>query len=176
MLPLHDIVDDIGSRAYPARERPVDTLVVHRVGLDLRAGVNLGNTAPEIAVHFEPGGAAGKWTGGKFPYHFVISKFGQIWQCVPLDRVAPHAQVWNERSVAVAFIGDQRVEILTPQARAAGILLMHRLLGTIGLGTAAVRAHDELEGGSSDPNKQCPGEHFYIDDFRRDLAFGLILS
>ncbi len=176
MLPILDIIGDLGSGEYPARKlNEIDTIAVHRVGLDLKLGKNLGNTAPEIAKHFAPGGAAAPWTGGKFPYHFVISKFGQLWQCIPLSRIGPHAKSWNRRAIGVAFIGDFRVEILTPQASDAGRLLLHRLLGTIGLGSHRVFGHDELPDSSSDPNKECPGLHFGIDRLRQDLAFGLVL-
>ena len=145
-----DICDDGKPRSRKFEH--VDKLIIHRIG------DTLGETGVEIA--------AGSYTGGNMPYHFVIRKTGVIDQCLTLGDNAPHARRWNASGLAVAVVGDFRVHEPTLAQREAlkafcGLWLLYGL---------EVVGHDELPGASKDKNKQCPGHKLEMNQLRHDAA------
>ncbi len=136
----------------------VDKLIVHRIG------ESLGTTGEEIAEAFRNTSkwAAGSYTGGEIPYHFIVRTDGTIDQCLTLGDHAPHARRWNASGLAVALIGDFRSIAPTPEQWDA----LTRFCGLWVLYGLKLYGHDELPGGSKDPSKACPGVMLNMDTLR----------
>jgi hypothetical protein len=75
----------------------------------------------------------------------------------------------------VALLGDFRREPPTPAQRAILPCVCAALLAQLGRDVDALHGHDELQGGSRDPDKECPGRHLSIDALR-DAVRGLSLE
>ena len=155
-----DICDDGKPRSRKFDH--VDKLIVHRIG------DSLGETGVEIAAAFrdESTYAAGSYTGGNMPYHFVIRKTGVIDQCLTLSDHAPHARRWNASGLAVAVVGDFRVHEPAP----AQVEALRAFCGLRVLYGLQVVGHTELPGASKDKNKQCPGNKLNMNQLRSDAA------
>lgn len=138
----------------------IDTIAVHRVGVDLVSGQVVGDgiTAGSISRAFLDDPQVGKFTAMQTPYHFLIEKSGDIYQALAISDLGQHAAAWNGRAVGVALIGDFRVEALLVPQRDSLVWLLANLCATLGLEpTDAIRAHDRLENGTHTPGKVCPG-------------------
>ena len=140
----------------------VDRLIVHRIG------ASLGADGPTIAAAFRDQSrfAAGSYTGGEMPYHFVIRENGTVDQCLTLGDNAPHARRFNVSGLAVGVIGDFRRHAPTPEQWQAlrefcGLWLLYGL---------DVYGHDELPGGSKNPAKQCPGRFLDLPTLRIEAS------
>jgi N-acetyl-anhydromuramyl-L-alanine amidase AmpD len=132
------------------RERPIElatTQVIHR------------NSAYETVKELVPFFHGYKGTGYKFPYHFVIHKDGQVFQVVPLTKVAPGAIKLNKCGVQICLIGDFRKHPPTP-AQAKSLIDLSTYLYSIGAKT--ITGHTSVAGSSDDPDKICPGEHLVV--------------
>ena len=140
----------------------VDKLIVHRIG------ESLGSTGAQIAEAFRDTSrwAAGSYTGGQMPYHFVIRECGTVDQCLTLGDHAPHARRWNASGLAVAVIGDFRSIAPTPEQWDA----LKSFCGLWTLYGLKVYGHDELPGGSKDPSKACPGKMLNMNSLRIEAA------
>jgi N-acetyl-anhydromuramyl-L-alanine amidase AmpD len=100
----------------------------------------------------------------------LIEASGAITQTVELCRVTPHARSHNPTSIGVAVIGDFRHREPTPLQRAALVRVCATLAEQFKLAPEQFRGHDELIGGSSDPDKQCPGAGLPMPQLRDDIA------
>lgn len=140
----------------------IDTVVIHRIG------TSIGTTALDICGSFHDG-EVGSYTGYKLPYHIIVEP-GQAVQALPLSVKGYHAAVWNPRSIGIAFIGDFRTEKLPITQFREGVRATAAVLSALGLGVQALAKHDELPGGSSDPDKKCPGDLFPWDKFVNAVA------
>ena len=159
------IINNIITRCDDGKPRSrkfetVDKLIIHRIG------ESLGTTGEEIAEAFRDTSkwAAGSYTGGEMPYHFIIRKDGTIDQCLTLGDHAPHARRWNASGLAVALIGDFRKHAPTPEQWDA----LKRFCGLWVLYGLKLYGHTELPGGSKDPSKSCPGNMLDMDELRRE--------
>lgn len=155
--------DDRRHRTVGAEQRQL--VVVHRFG-----GARLPHiySAAGIAAWYRDNQ---EWTGGQMPYHFVILRDGTVEQALDLSDVGPHARRWNVPGLGVAAIGDFREHPPTLDQMAAAKALTAGLVAWIGRGPYdAILGHDELPGGSSDPEKRCPGVHWDMGDFRTAVA------
>ncbi len=149
------------------RERDIaaiTTIAVHRVG------VSLGEDAITICQRFIADPDVARYTGGQVPYTFIIGndEIGTIWQCLPLSEVGTHARRWSAPAIGVACIGDFR-------KHRPGDVQMKQLIRLCGYLAYAfpgivIKGHDELPGGSSDPNKQCPGKYLDMDELRHNVS------
>lgn len=148
----------------------IDTVALHRIG------ASLGHDAPTICARFIKDPEVVKYTGGEVPYTFFVFSDGCIQQALPLSDVGRHARVWNTQATGIAFHGDFREHPPTALQREAGLWLCSVLARGLSLGAAAFRAHDELPGGSGNPNKRCPGDLFEIKEFRATLSDELLLE
>ena len=68
----------------------VDMIIIHRN--------SMGETPEEIRKALLRDPETRRYIGYKFPYHFVVTPEGTVYQTLPLDVVAPHAKGYNTRS------------------------------------------------------------------------------
>jgi hypothetical protein len=144
-----------GPYKYRARLPEVtNRVVVHRTGVS--------HSVLGIAQFYRDNP---QYTGGKFPYHFVIYDSGKIIQCVELGYVAPGAFKLNRTGIQVACHGDFRYKPPTPKQGLALIELCVLLCEWVG--DVRITGHTEVKGTSADADKVCPGAHLPMDNLRR---------
>jgi len=102
----------------------------------------------------------GAYTGGQLPYHLVIRTDGVVDQLVELGDTAMHATRWNSAAVGIAVVGDFRRHSPTPAQWETAAALCAILTAW---GIERHEGHSDLDGGSADPSKVCPGPHFDLD-------------
>lgn len=161
ILKIRDVIELCDDKKPRSRKwEKVDRLVVHRIG------ESLGHDAISISEKFNDQSkyAAGSYTGGNVPYHFFIPKSGTVEQALELGDNAPHARRFNARALAVACIGDFRVEKPT-QAQYQSLTEICGLFRLLGL---SIWGHSELPGGRSNASKQCPGPLLDMSQLRVD--------
>ena len=112
-------------------------------------------------------------TGGAMPYPILVLKTGEVVQTLPLNRVTPHAKAHNPTTIGVACIGDFRDSSPSEEQYQGLVLTCASLLNQLSLGVEVLVAHDELTGGSSDPDKECPGRGLCMDALRREIKVAL---
>ena len=152
------------DRGHHREAMPEDRkgVALHRIGGPFLPEVVDAETA---VAFFE---ANPEYTGGQFPYNIIVRQDGIAEQVLELCEVGPHARRWNVPAIGVAFVGDFTVHEPSLVQRDNGIFLVAAICAWIG--DYFCRAHDDLPGGSSDPRKQCPGRHFDVGGFRKDVA------
>jgi hypothetical protein len=167
----HALIQDLS--AYSTRQRS-DLLgvVVHRIEVS-QEDPDYRDSPPEVLRFFErhPTGVAA--TGGKMPYSVLIEADGAVTQIVPLLRVTPHARAHNPTTIGVACLGDFRRQVPAYAQRQSLVVVLGELLHALGRDEQSLKGHDELQGGTSDPNKECPGRHLSLIELRRDVALQL---
>jgi hypothetical protein len=157
-MPYHVI--DVSESLYDGRRdvrdlKDIKGIAIHRI--------NVGSNARDIRDFFVEG-EGGRYTGNQMPYTFVVSPFGVIEQALDLREVGPHARRWSVPMISIACIGDFRHHPPdTDQFYATKELCIDLCLY---INKAEIKGHDELPGGSSDPNKQCPGKMFGLSMLR----------
>jgi N-acetyl-anhydromuramyl-L-alanine amidase AmpD len=113
--------------------------------------------------------AAGYYTGGKFPYHLLITQAGTIEQCLPLSYNAPAAMSeLNRTGIHIALVGDFRKEAPRNDQEVTLANLCHTLQLAYNWKLEIV-GHTDKAGSSSDPNKECPGRKLDLDHLRETL-------
>lgn len=164
--------------AGEAVERPVRArgdihgVVVHRIEVS-QEDPSYGDDPSEIMRFFATHPVGREATGGVMPYALVIDSAGAVTQCVPLDRVAPHARAFNPTTIGVACVGDFRKRPTTEAQHRSLVAVCAQLAQELGLDVANVQGHDELAGASRDPSKQCPGAHLSMPRLRDAVASAL---
>lgn len=162
---------------------------VHRVGRDMRYGIKLGDTAPEICAHFTGKNRefpeVAKTTGKENAYTFMIGGDlgdpqwnGVVWQVLPVYDIGKHARRWSEICLGIGLIADPRIKPCSRKQRDALIDLCVELCQMLHIDPAKTDAkgvpylagHDELPGGSRDLDKACPGDLLIMNELRRDVA------
>jgi hypothetical protein len=151
------------------QRRDIEALVVHRIEVSQEDAL-FGDTPAEVARFFLEHPMGVKATGGVMPYPLLIAASGVVTQTVPLLRVTPHARAHNPRSLGVGLIGDFRQRPPPAPQRQALVELCAELLMALSLVPAAIVGHDELAGGSVDPDKECPGRFLPLEPLRIDVA------
>ncbi len=115
---------------------------------------------------------------GRMPYNVIVLPDGSIEQALPLLESGPHARAWNRKMIAVAVSGDfsgNPVPGISPgPPTVAAYQSLTALCGILIWWLNAtpdenLKGHDELPEGSSDPDKECPGEYLSMDDLRADV-------
>jgi len=152
------VCDDGRFRTVPPSKRRY--VIVHRSGM--------GETAPAIAAAFQSSEGPGSATGYQMPYHIVIGRYGSIEQALRLTDHAPHALAWSVSGIAIAVVGDPRIEPLTRLQYESLVKVCAVLSSWLG-GASVVRGHDELKDGSRDPNRECPGRYLDMTALRADV-------
>ncbi len=158
-----------GHDALPSRANAgVSGVVVHRIEVSQEDPLFL-DTPAEVARFFREHPVGQRATGGSMPYPLLVDAAGTVTQTVPLWRVTPHARTYNATTVGVGVIGDFRARPTTPPQYAALVLVCASVLAELGLSADGLHGHDELSGGSADPNKECPGRHLPMARLREDV-------
>ncbi len=158
-----------GIERLKAREQTEITgVIVHRIEVS-QEDASYGDTPAEVARFFREHPIGVRATGGDMPYPILIDREGNVTQTVPLRFVTPHAKAHNPRTVGVGVIGDFRKAPPPPRQRAAAIAVCAALLERFGLNVETISGHDELQGGSNDPDKICPGPGLAPDDVRNEV-------
>jgi hypothetical protein len=158
-----------GVERLKTRQRTdVTGIIVHRIEVS-QEDASYADTPEDVARFFRDHPIGMKATGGDMPYPLLIARDGEVTQTVPLRFITPHAKAHNPRSIGVGVIGDFRSVRPTPAQRAATIAVCAALLGYFGLAASAISGHDELQGGSSDPEKICPGPGLLPSDVRDEV-------
>lgn len=169
-MEIIDIIEQSRKSGAPTRAvHQLSTIAIHRVGVDLETGVDLGSP-PDICRRFIDDPEIAKYTGGQVPYTFMVDRDGTIWQPLSLSDIAPHARRWNHTAVGIACVGDFRHEPPTKAQRFSLEEFCAELVQMLGLNTSAVKGHDELPGGSADPSKRCPGKYLNMDALGLSVA------
>lgn len=146
----------------------VTGVIVHRIEVS-QEDPTYGDTPGEVARFFREHPIGQKATGGDMPYPILIERNGNVTQTVPFHFITPHAKAHNPRTVGVGIIGDFRNHPPTAEQRAATIAVCAALLGRFGLTVDTISGHDELQGGSNDPDKICPGKYLAPADVRDEV-------
>ncbi len=158
-----------GTERLKTREAAeVTGVIVHRIEVS-QEDPSYGDTPSEVARFFREHPIGQQATGGDMPYPLLVDRDGNITQTVPLRFITPHAKAHNPRSVGVGVIGDFRERPPSPLQRAATIAVCAALIGRFGLQADAISGHDELQGGSNDPDKICPGRYLAPADLRDEV-------
>ena len=181
MIDVRNVIAECDDGKPAERDLAViNTLAYHRVGIDKKYNLLLGLDAVTICQRFIHDPEVAKYTGAEVAYTFLIGGAdglpehdGVIWQCLPVADIGRHAGRWNIPAIGVGCIGDFRVDPPSKKQRASAIRLGSFLEECFG--KLDIRGHDELAGGSSDPNKKCPGAYFNMSTLRTEIrTFGLV--
>lgn len=153
--------DVFKTRSY----KSIQGLAIHRIGS------SVGRNGLEIARAFQDTSkyAAGSYTGGKCPYHFIIrdDEYGTVDQLVAIYDVAPHSAYWNHSYIGIACIGDFRAHPPNSAQWESCVNLCAYLL--LGLPDGiSIMGHTELPHSGKDPDKECPGKFWEMEKFRKD--------
>jgi hypothetical protein len=189
--PIVDVIEQCDDKKPSDRDpSQLRRIAIHRCGRDMRYGINLGGTAVEICAHYTGRNKkypeVAKATGKEVPYTFMIGGDlgdpqwnGVVWQTLPIYDIGKHARRWSERCVGIGVIGDARIKPPSRKQRDALIDLCVELCLLFDIDPLGVDedthlpylvAHDELPGGSKDPDKLCPGDLLPMNEVRRDVA------
>lgn len=162
-----------GCETLVARPKSqVTLLVVHRIEVS-QEDASFSDTPPDVARFFRDHPVGQRATGGAMPYPLLIDAAGQVTQTVPLGRVTPHVRAYNPQALGVGVLGDFRTRPPTPAQYEALVRVLVGLARELGLAASAVVAHDELSGGSADPDKECPGRALSLAVVREAVAQAL---
>ncbi len=180
---------DDGQHAERDFEK-LEGIAIHRCGVDLRYGIELGFSAPDICDAFlgrRPEFAdVAKATGGENAYSIYIggdlgpSEFnGQIWQALPLSETGYHARRFSTPYLGIGLIGDFRFEPPSDEQYNSLIWLLTELCRAFTFDPyKQIAGHGELKGahdGSKAPGKPnaCPGDLVVMNHVRDDAAVAM---
>ena len=144
-------------------------IVVHRIEVS-QEDPGYSDSVEDTARFFREHEVGVKATGGEMPYPILILPDGEIVQALPLDRITPHARSHNPSSIGVACIGDFRKKPPEEEQYRALVVACASLLQQLKLDVQTLVGHDELVGGSSDPDKECPGRGNSMVHLREEVG------
>lgn len=150
-----------GGRNSRRRLSDVDKIVLHRLGPQV--GTKLVHDGLSMVGEFMKTGKyqAGSYTGGKIPYHLIYHpETMTAYQVLPFTKTAIHAGKHNKSSIGIAVLRDLRTDpLMDEQADAFYDLVtaMSDTLSWVNGKDPQIVGHDQLNGGSKDPDKECPG-------------------
>lgn len=171
MILKNRIVECDDGKFRPRDINRLRKVIVHRIEEEL------GEDAPALAKAFKDTTkfAAGSYTGGEMPYSFVLCKNGVWEQALQLGDVGPHAMRYNADGVGLAVIGDFRHQTPTAVQWIALVEFCTMLVGWMGVPVEqCLFGHDELEGATKDPNKECPGKLIDMNELRNEVRLTLL--
>ncbi|MEZ0313904.1 MAG: peptidoglycan recognition family protein [Myxococcota bacterium] len=156
------------ERLKPREPADVTGVIVHRIEVS-QEDPSYGDAPSEVARFFREHPIGVKATGGDMPYPILVDRDGGVTQTVPLRFITPHAKAHNPGTVGVGVIGDFRKAPPSPRQRAAAVAVCAALLTRFALKVETISGHDELQGGSNDPDKICPGPGLAPADVRDEV-------
>ena len=134
------------------RKDPVERLLIHRVGGPTFAD-DVDALVPQLLEYW----------GGLVAYSYLVDRRGWVFCLADNHIVTPHAWHQNCHAIGVGFIGDFRQEELALFQFAGGVHLMTWLLARYP--AATIGGHTDTPGATKNPNKECPGARFRMDEF-----------
>lgn len=143
-------------------------IVVHRIEVS-QEDPSYADTPADVARFFREHPIGIKATGGDMPYPLLVEADGSLTQTVPFGYITPHAKAHNATTIGVGAMGDFRKINPTPTQRAAVIMVCAALITHLKLHPDVITGHDELQGGSADPDKICPGPGLAPADLRAEV-------
>jgi hypothetical protein len=149
----------------------VKLLVVHRISLAQRTPENpnpVSDTQLDGAACKRAFAHLGMGTGGACPYHLLVRHNGELEQLLPLSVCGAHARGYNRSSWAIAVVGDPRRRAITDKQWDTLLATCMRLAPMNG--GLDIIGHDNLHGGSHDPNKICPGKYLSVEALEQEVA------
>lgn len=159
-----------GSERLETRTRKEITgLVIHRIEVS-QEDPSFHDSPEEIARFFREHPIGVEATGGAMPYPLLIAPDGAVTQTLPLLQIAPHAAAHNPMTIGVGLVGDFRRVPPSAAQRRSLVQVCATLLVQLRLDCAAVYGHDELQHGSRDPDKECPGRMLPMAELRREIG------
>lgn len=114
----------------------------------------------------------GRYTSGKTPYTFLGKWNGGADQLLPLSEYGPHAMRWSWSGVAYAVAGDFRYEKDEPTKEQWADLVETAAIFCAWFQqppTECLFGHTELPGGSTNPDKECPGPNLDMHRLRWEV-------
>jgi hypothetical protein len=179
------IIDQVRDHKYQRRDLDgIEGLMVHRCGVDLRAGMVIGYDGVSICDAFT--GKNPRWesvakvTGHQNPYTFLIggnvgpAAFdGKVWQALPLDEIGHHGLRFSRGHIGIGLIGDFRTRVASETQLGIATDLCADLCLMLGLISRRVVGHGEIRGahkkkGPGQPGA-CPGDFLSMDSFRSSV-------
>lgn len=167
-----DFLVDIQAAVWPARPTTPNLIVIHRCDMarkdpgypDAPAIPSSAAKCADFLEHFKDKRPfrAGAYTGGKFPYSFVVDQAGAVTQVAAIGAVTPHARAYNIEGLGVMCVGDFR-RMAPTSAQWSGLTKLCSQLLTLGIGLRGIVGHTSLNGASSDCDKVCPGQHMNLN-------------
>lgn len=160
MLDIVNEIDNATSKLYPytdkhKRKKRPGAIYIHRD--------SVGPDVSELKRFFE---RHPEYTGGRFPYTFVVYPGGQVSQCVPMRYDTPDDCDSSGYGISVCCLGDFRKYGPTFSQRESAVELVAFLCQYYAINVSEVRGHTEDPGRSRDKNKKCPGDMFNMPIFR----------
>ena len=155
------MVIDRTATCYNGKSRELERkrlryVIVHRISLEAVHIEDDELDAGLLCRAFADVGELAAVTGGQPPYHFLVRTNGQAEQCLPISARGAHCKGYNAESIAVAVVGDFTKRPPSSHQYQAVVRLC-AALSVINRGLI-IAGHTDLPGGSSDPDKVCPGE------------------
>lgn len=160
---------DANRRLQRRDKKNITTLVVHRIEVS-QEDRTYSDSAQDVVRFFLEHPIGVKATGGDIPYPLIVEPSGAVVQTVPLGCVTPHAVSHNPVGIGIACVGDFRRRPPSGPQKEALVTLCAQLIEALQLDIQALRGHDELVGGSRDPEKVCPGEFLSMQELRVAVA------
>lgn len=105
---------------------------------------------------------------GHMPYTIVIWPDGVMDQALYLSDKGPHAYLRNPDTIGVAIWGRTDKRPATREQIESGRWLFRHLALAL-TRQLQIAGHDELDRGSKDPDKKCPGDYYSVDLLRAHL-------
>lgn len=166
---VHDISPVLPRSREPDLRDPrgIDTVVLHCTAM---RGWNVWDVA---RYHTGPNhmSADGCPTIG---YAYFVEPDGLLYRCLPHEVRSWHVGPWNDRALGVCLAYEAAEARPPPAQLAAAAELCAWLAAGLGLSSARVLGHRELEGtgyvfegGVRVQRKECPGRGVDMDEFRR---------
>lgn len=168
-----DVTDEIAQPPpTKARRRCPAYLIVHRFGPELPHWPEL-RSAVDVAQAFSEHPELCD-SIGRMAYEICVWPSGVVEQAIRLRYWTPHALAHSAQSIAVAVIGDWRIETVGDAQLTATIEIL-AALSVVYPGARIVGHTDrEVTGATADPAKVCPGPGLDLGAVR--LAVGSRLA
>lgn len=147
--------------------RQIAHITIHRVDPIMMSDA-LGMPLSNDIVGVAKGDAHLKEVGG-LAYTFCVLPDGTIQIGRPLSHCTPHALGRNASGCGVAMLGNFDLYKPAKAQWDAAVELVAHLCRELPLEPSKVEGHDEINGGSHDTNKRCPGSFWPMSSFRADV-------
>ena len=157
-------VIDCEAKEQPLRSAMPKGIVVHRF---LRPGVPIDQQGARTTVNYFRSVAS---VGNIMPYGIVIPTTGRTELALYNDQYGHNCLSHSKSLIAVAVIGDFRHHSGTDCQWIALEDVCYNIMQVFDFTSDEVVGHDELLHGSSNPDKECPGDYLDMHSLRSTLS------